>query len=102
MGLGKTVQTLARVVQGKHTAAEKKSFRGGTLLVVPSPSEVTHLQQNRRAARRDGAMGYRGSQQDHSGTAQSQDPSWTDSNSLCVAQAPTSSLMTSGESSGIV
>jgi hypothetical protein len=31
MGLGKTVQTLARIVDGRHTAVEKKTYKGGTL-----------------------------------------------------------------------
>lgn len=32
MGLGKTVQTLACIVQGRPTAADRRSgFRGGTL-----------------------------------------------------------------------
>lgn len=34
MGLGKTVQTLARIVQGQHTPAEKKVYKGGTLWVA--------------------------------------------------------------------
>lgn len=34
MGLGKTVQTLARIVEGKPTAAEKKAgYKAGTLYV---------------------------------------------------------------------
>lgn len=34
MGLGKTVQTLARIVEGKPTAAEKKvGYKAGTLYV---------------------------------------------------------------------
>ncbi|WVQ77121.1 hypothetical protein IAR50_006804 [Cryptococcus sp. DSM 104548] len=36
MGLGKTVQTLARIVEGKPTAAEKKAgYKGGTLIICP-------------------------------------------------------------------
>jgi hypothetical protein len=32
MGLGKTVQTLARIVEGVHTAPERKAgFKAGTL-----------------------------------------------------------------------
>lgn len=31
MGLGKTVQTLARIVEGRHTPSEKKAYKGGTL-----------------------------------------------------------------------
>jgi hypothetical protein len=31
MGLGKTVQALARIVEGRHTASEKKTYKGGTL-----------------------------------------------------------------------
>ena len=34
MGLGKTVQTLARIVEGASTAAERKAgYKGGTLSV---------------------------------------------------------------------
>ena len=37
MGLGKTIQTLARVVEGIPTAAERAAgFRGGTLYVYAS------------------------------------------------------------------
>ena len=36
MGLGKTVQTLARIVEGVATSAERKAgFTGGTLIVAP-------------------------------------------------------------------
>jgi SNF2 family DNA or RNA helicase len=31
MGLGKTVQTLARIVEGQPTAGEKRLYKGGTL-----------------------------------------------------------------------
>lgn len=36
MGLGKTVQTLARIVEGVATNAERKAgYTGGTLIVAP-------------------------------------------------------------------
>ena len=57
MGLGKTVQTLARIVEGRRTPAEQKAgFSGVTLY----EKRVTELKtQYHRSSGRHGAMGCR-------------------------------------------
>ncbi len=63
MGLGKTVQTLARIVEGIKTEAERKAgYRGGTIYVPFEMGDhdltTDYPFQDRRTTCCDGTMGH--------------------------------------------
>lgn len=76
MGLGKTVQTLARIVEGPATTAEKKAgYTGGTLSVTQkSHGGPANGVQYCGATRSHGAMGFRSTDEDPAGSTEDNHP----------------------------